>query len=191
MQDFYSAAQPAETVISFSESAEWCRDINAADTSLATALIKTCTNLFESQTNRIFVQRAITGKFSYLNMNAYELKKFIEIRRAPLISITQVRINGSVLSSSEYALKQTNDFSKILFLNTVSLDYDLPYPIEVDFLAGYGAASAVPEAVKTAIKQWVLFLYENRGDISTDAKQKMPLVTYHIMKSYRILGTFG
>lgn len=37
-------------------------------------------------------------------------------------------------------------------------------PVQVEFVAGYGEAGAVPVQVKTAMKMLVTYWYENRGD---------------------------
>ena len=192
MQDLYSVTTPAsEQPIVFNTASNWCRDIAVADTTLVTSLIAACTDIFESQSNRVFVQRSITGKFDCFQSTRLEYKPFVEIRRSPLVSVFEVRVNGDALDLSEYVVKDSQGFSRILFLGSHTLDEDLAYAIEVDFVVGYGAAADVPEDVKTAIQQWILLLYENRGDISTDVKQKMPFVTYHILKKYRIVNSFG
>lgn len=190
-QDFYKIIVPAAELLDFDTASKWCRDINVADTDLVNILISSATELIEGIMNRNFVTRTTIGKFDCLSSSKYEPKPFIEVRRAPLIAISEIRVNGSVVSSSEYALKESDGFSRILFLTEPDLDADLPYPIEVDFTAGYGAAADVPDDIVTAVEQMVLFWYENRGDVSTDKKQKMPFVTRAIINKYRIVNTFG
>ena len=54
--------------------------------------------------------------------------------------------------------------------------------IVVRYVAGYGDASAVPEAIKTAIKAMVAHAYDNRAQVSIDAG----LPYLHPYKVYRL-----
>ena len=191
-QSYYELVTPAaENPITFSIASDWCRDIDVADTSIVEGIIIGVTNLLESMMNRVFVTKGYTGKFSTLCLSQYENHYFVEISRAPLITVSEVRINGDVVDSANYVIKESSGFSRILFLDFEILDTDLAYPIEIDFTAGYGTASEIPDDIITAIKQAVLFWYENRGDVSTDADQQIPFVTKQIVKQRRILATFG
>jgi uncharacterized phiE125 gp8 family phage protein len=94
--------------------------------------------------------------------------------------------------ATDWKLKDTPTFPRILFLESVDADNNTPYPLQVIFIAGYGAASAVPEDIKTAIKMHVAFLYENRGDTDTEGKIRMPRAVDSIYRTgYRIINTFG
>ena len=188
-QDFYEITTPPATdPITFALAAAWGRDIESADTTLVESLITAVTELFQSMTNRILVTTLITGKFDNFCYSSYEVYPFIEIRRSPLISISEVRVNS--VASTDYELKETSGFARLLFNPVPVLDVEA-YPIEVDFSVGYGNAAAVPDDIKTALEQWVLFFYENRGDSSPDKKQTIPFVSKHILKKYRILNTYG
>jgi len=264
--DFYEVTTPAtEQPIDFPTASEWCRDIELADTALVTALIESDVEFLESMTNRVFVKRSITGKFAEFCLSPYENYPFVEIRRSPLVSISEVRLNGVALDSSDYLLKESSSFARLWYLGSENVDTDLAYPIEIDFVAGYGDGSAIsitsisrvgslvtvvtssahnfvsnifaliagaveteyngnhqitvvdgttftyvisstpstpatgtltvewviPELIKTMVEQMVLFHYENRGDISTDARQQIPFVAKQIIKKYRIVNTYG
>jgi len=167
---------------------DWGRDIDSADEELVNSLIAAVTELFQSMTNRIFITSEFTGKFANLCYSSYEPYPFIEIRRSPLVSISELRVNG--VANTDYVIKESSGFARVLFTTTPILDVEA-YPIEVDFVAGYGTQDQIPGDVKTALQQWVLFFYENRGDVSPDAKQTMPFVVRHILKKYRIVNTYG
>lgn len=191
MSDFYELTTPASVQpVLFADASEWARDIDTTDQTLVESLIEAATDLVESQTNRVFESRTFTGKFDCLNSSKFEPFSFIELRRSPLISVTSVSINGTTLvEDTDYIVKEKSSFSRILFIVTTdTLDTDLPYPIEVVFIAGY---STVPEDVITAIKQIVLYWYENRGDVSTDGQLKIPLVSSAIIRKNRIVNTYG
>ena len=104
------------------------------------------------------------------------------------ISITSVKVNGVVLDSADYIIKEKSSFSRILFPSVESLDSDLAYPIEVEFVAGY---SSIPDNIITAVKQVVLFWYENRGDVSADDKESFPAVARKLLRQYRIVNSYG
>ena len=55
--------------------------------------------------------------------------------------------------------------------------------IEITYVAGYASAAAVPEAIKTAIKQYVAYLYEHRGDMY-EAKGSVPASLGRILQPY-------
>ena len=193
MSDFYEIeTAPVGFPVVFAGASAWCRDINVADTDLVNALIEAANEQAEKETNRVFVTRTFTGKFSGLCISNQEPKAFIELRRAPLISVTSVKVNTVALTVDvDYIVKESSSFSRILFLTTQDPDSDLAYPIEIEFVAGYGDKDSQPEWVNTVIEQIVLFWYENRGDVSTDKKQNLPFVVKPILKQHKILNTYG
>ena len=187
--DFYTVTTPAANQpILFADADAWCRDIDAADTALVNTLIVAATKLIEDMTNRVYVQRTFTGEFQCLSESSYENFLYVQLRRAPLISVTTVKVNTVLVAGTEYIQKDTSSFSRMLFKTSQVLDTDYAYPIEVVFVAGY---ATVPDAIITAIQQLVLFWYENRGDVSPDRKQVIPFVVRSIINQYRIINTFG
>ena len=191
MSDFYElVTAPIEQPLTFNTASKWCRDIHSEDADLVTALIKSATNLFESMSNRVFVTRSLTGKFPGVCSSNQESHPFVAIKRSPLIAISEIRTDGDVLDPTAYAIKESSSFARVWFLENLDLDVDTPYPIEIDFTAGYGLAASLPSEIITMLEQTILFWYENRGDVSTDEKQQIPFVAKQILKSIRIVNTF-
>lgn len=195
MNDLYEVTVAAtEEPVTSLNAKDFLRIDLTDDDEIVNALITACTNQLEKYTNRVFVQRTFKGSFSLLQLSDFEEYPYVQIRRAPLVSITSVKamVGGELvdISSDNYQLKEKNGFSRILFTESISCD-DVPYPLEVIFVAGFGAASAVPQDIKTAIKQYMLFLYENRGDVLPDGNINFPVVTQAIADKYRIVNTFG
>ena len=187
--DFYEVETPPDTTpVLLAEAQNWCRDLDSADDALVTSLISAATDQIESMTNRVLVKRTYTGKFSNLSCSKFEPHYYVEIRKAPLFSVTSVKVNGTTLDAADYVIKMKHGFSRILFLNSHSLDSELAYPIEVEFIAGYDSP---PKAIVTAIEQLILFWYENRGDVDTDNSKSIPLVVKAIVKQYRIVASYG
>ncbi len=191
--DFYNVSiPPVGEPITFDEASDWCRDIDVADTALVESLIAAAVEYCENYVNRIFVERTIVGNFTVYSASKFEPYAYIELRRSPLISVDEIRINGDIIDPADYIVGESLSFSRVLFPSILSLDYtDTKYPIQATFQAGYGAKDSQPGWVETAIKQLVLFWYENRGDVAPDKKQLMPFVLKAILNQRRILNTYG
>jgi uncharacterized phiE125 gp8 family phage protein len=193
--DFYTILTPAaEDPVTLAEAKLFLKVENTTDDVLIQGLLDASVSEGENYTNNAFVTRTITGSFASLAISDFEVWPFIQVRRAPLLAVNSVKVLlNDVLtdvSSDNYQLKQINaGFSRILFTDSLICD-DTPYPLQVEFTAGYGLAATVPEQIKTAIKQHVNFLYENRGDVVPDGKVVMPLVVQAMYSKFRILNTF-
>lgn len=187
---------PTVDPVTLANTKSWLKIRSAvtADDTLITSLIKTATNQGEKFCNRWFIQRTAYGLFSGLCASNQESYYFLQIRRAPLVSISEVAVytSGAYVATTDYQLRQTNGFSRVLFPNGITADSSAVYPVKITFIAGHAAAEAnVPDDLKTAIYAHVAYLYENRGDVVSDGKLNMPLETKRIYKSgYRILNTF-
>lgn len=198
--DYYEVSvPPAEPLVALDEARLWIRrdDVDVTiDDVLIQELVSAATGLCEKYTNRCFVERTIAGHFASLvesNRQNYPLP-FVQVRRSPIIAISSVSlfVDGDysvVVDPADYEIEKTSGFGRLRFREIPNAD-DVPYPIQVVFTAGYGAAADVPESIKTAVKQYVAFLYENRGDVAPDGKQGMPLEIRAILTKYRILNTF-
>lgn len=117
-----------------------------------------------------YLQRALITQTWDLYMQCWH--SCIEIPYAPLVSISAVTYkdtNGDeqTLTISDFAHVVTSDTPGRLVQK-----YDVVYPevelgnpeaIKIRYVAGYGAASAVPEEIRHAIKLILTDLYEHRG----------------------------
>jgi len=193
--DFYTITVPAaEEPITLNDALDWGRvDQNSPDEKLIESLITVAVEQCENFTNRVFVERTFLGQFDCAEQSQFERHPFVELRRGPFKSLTSItlEIDGAPVAVTGVLTKNSATYARLLFSETLSTSDDVAYPLQVTFKAGYGAASAVPEDIKTAIKQAVLFWYENRGDVAPDGKQKLPLVATMILHKYRIVNTFG
>jgi uncharacterized phiE125 gp8 family phage protein len=186
--DYYEIkTEAAEPLIALADAKEWLRvdtDVTADDV-LIQALVDSATQVCEIHTNRCFIQREFYGYFAGLALSNQPLPNydypFLQVRRAPLKSLTDVTlyVDGSysaVVDPSEYELQVLPSFSRIRFGQDLEAD-ESP---EAD----------VPEVLVTAVKQQLSFLYENRGDVAPDGNVGMPLEVRSILTKYRILNTF-
>jgi uncharacterized phiE125 gp8 family phage protein len=194
MDDFYSVGtEPAEQPVTLNETKLFLRVDGDGDDTLITALIKAATIKAEKYTGRFFVERTVTASFSGADVTRCERFPFLKLRRAPLVSITSfeaiVDDTLTTVDADSYQLKQTSSFARILLTESITAD-DVPYPLVVVALVGYGKAKVVPDSIKDAIKMLVAFYYENRGDVEPDGKVGMPWEVKSVLSPYKIIDTF-
>jgi uncharacterized phiE125 gp8 family phage protein len=192
--DFYAIKTAAtEQPVTLIEAKAWCKITNATEDTLITALIVAATEKAEKFTNRVFITRTFTGHISGLDCSAYERGLFIALRRAPLGSVTTVKVlvddTLETVSSDDYNVKETGGFPRIIFEEVNESPDLIPYPYQVEFVAGYGAAAAVPEAIKTAIMEAVCYWHSNRGDCG--GGEELPGIAKGILREYKIINTFA
>lgn len=196
--DRYDVIIPAvEEPVSRDEAKAWCKITHGSEDNLIDALIKSATSKLELYTNRVFIERTFTGFFSGLECSKFEKGLYLAIRRAPLLSVSTIEVTEDdaqvTVSADDYNVKETAAFSRIIFSELNESPDVIPYPWQVDFVAGYGEAADVPEPIKTMIKQYICFLYSNKGDCA-DAGGKsggIPEIVRAIADEYRIVNTFG
>jgi uncharacterized phiE125 gp8 family phage protein len=191
-RDFYEIKTPAATApVTVTMVKDWCRiDHNQEDTLLG-VIANTATNQLELATNRNFINRTWTGKFDTICVTKFERFPFIELARSPLISVDSVKVESGgsqlTISTSNYTVKNTSGYPRILFTETLPTFDEVAYPVEVEFQVGYGATSTdMPDDIRTMLKQYVLFLYENRGDVEAVGGISMPHEVRLIANRYRI-----
>lgn len=192
VDDLYQiTVEPLAEPVTLAQVKEWLRIETTADDTLLTALITTVRQFGEKFCNRIFTETDIDCFFAGVNYSNRETVGFVQIRRAPLIAIDAVQVysGGSYVAFTDYSLKQTNGFSRLLFTDEVIADDDAVYPIKVSGSFGY---ETVPEDLKTAVLAHIAYLYENRGDTVSEGRLSMPMETRSIYTGkYRIINTFG
>lgn len=172
---------PSEEPVSLAELKAWLRIEHTADDTLISALGAAARGLLE----RLFGRQLVTATWR-LTMdgfpwpNGWQLIESpiiwpdphtIRIPRAPLQSVTSITYydlgdNLLTLAASTYDVDTIHDPGRVnLAMNKVWPVTRLkPGAVRVLFAAGYGAASAVPEEIKTAIKLTVAQWYEHRGE---------------------------
>jgi uncharacterized phiE125 gp8 family phage protein len=194
VSDFYEITVPAtEQPVKLEDVKNFCKVETTVDDALLTTLIEAAVDQLEAFTNRVFVERTFVGKFNCLRTSKYESYPFLELRRAPLKSVTgmTVEIDGSKDAFTDFLVKEESSFARLLITEDTGVLDDVAYPIEVTFVAGYGTVADVPNPLKLAIYQYILFLYENRGDAMAAGGLSMPKETQRIAKRYRVMATYG
>ena len=196
IDDFYEQAAVVTYPVSLAEVKLWCKlSTSTVEDTLLNSLITAATEAAEKYTNRLFISRTVTGYYAFLDGSSdFENGYFITLRRAPVTAVTTVKVYVddvlTTIEATEYNLKQSNGgFSRIVFEEVNdSPDYG-SYPYQVAFTAGYGVATAVPEMIKTAIKETIANWYQNRGDCGSGSE--LPSIAKGILGAYRISNTFS
>ncbi len=121
----------------------------------------------------------------------------ILLERGDVISITTLKYldtdgNLQTLAADQYQTDFTANPARVMPARTVnwptisSLDFNA---VQVTYTAGYGAASAVPELIKDAIKILVAHLYGFGREIATEMRlQVVPHNALALLESYRLPG---
>lgn len=113
---------------------------------------------------------------------------------AATISSVKVRSSDgtlSTISSDDYALQQDARGSYVRFDDDYSFPGDLAQSngVLVEFTAGYGAATAVPAALKAAILLLVGHWYANReAVVTTGTITTLPMAVDVLLTPYRRVG---
>jgi len=192
--DYYNIIVPAdEEPITLAETKAWCKVTHTAEDGVFEALIKAATAKAEKFTNRVFIERTFTGFFAGLECSKYEKGLFLALRRGPLLSVATIEVtvdeSQETVSTDDYDVKLTSGYSRIIFNEFDESPDVIPYPLQVDFTAGYGAAADVPGPIKTAIKEAACYWYSNRGDCAVG--EELPGIAKGILSEYRIVNTWG
>lgn len=168
------------------ETKTFIRVDNSADDLLIQMLIETALNMAESYTNRLLYARDFEGLFDldcFIN-NTHEF----QIRRSPVNSVSEFStyLDGWNVST-DYELKQTSSFPRIVVTESISLDADKPYPVKVLFNAG---SETINPMAKLAVLEMVGFWYENRSDTEAECGLKMSAEAEKLLRQLRIVNTF-
>ncbi len=201
MGDLYTiTVPPAELPVTLAEAKAFMKITSTAEDTLINALIQAATDQLESYTGQFFVERTVQGIFSSLLIAKTEVYPYVKIRRAPLKSVTSVQVSseGSFVDEEYQIKKHNHGFSRILFPSFDTSIDDTPYPLQIVFVAGYGAAADVPDQVKIAIMEYVNFLYRNRGDCLDagacgvlNQSGGIPPLIKSLVSSFRIIEVFA
>jgi len=133
-----------------------------ADDDLITGLLNAATKWAEDFQGRKYITQTVVEKFD-------AFPEEFRVKYPPLISVTSIGYtdvdgNSQTVSSSVYDVDTTSERGRI------ALAYSQSWPstravidaVTLTYVAGYGAASSVPDTIKTAIKLLIGHWYENR-----------------------------
>lgn len=166
--DVKRTTDPTEYPITLAEAKAHMRVDDSDDDTLITACIAAATEYCQDYTGKQFVTATFTGKFD-------TLYGVIALPYPPLQSVTSITY---IDTDGEEQTVSTDVYGVDTYgaVGQVFLKYEQSWPTDVRghtqdvtivYVAGMGAASAVPENVKAAVKLVTADLYENREPVVT------------------------
>ena len=163
--------EPAEEPVTLAEASLFMRYTGSLQNAVVTALIVAARKDVESWTNKTMV----TTTYEYYTN---DLCDEILIPTGTIQSITSITYQDSAdatqtLTSTLYKLDNKSIQNKVFRdpLETYPEVLVQPNAVKITFDAGFGAASAVPENLKTVIKMRVAELFEHREANTTASRQ--------------------
>ena len=141
------------------------------DDTLIESLIKAAVQEVEQRTLQVLYQRTITTKNAGNRLYLYQY---------PLLSVETV-VNSDA-EELTYTLEETDNYTLVLT--------DATGIKTITYVAGYGwdyeGGTEVPEAIQTALKEMITYLYENRDNPKTE----YPAIVNILLAPYRRITLF-
>jgi len=184
--DTFSGPTSTTEPITLTEAKNYARIDISDDDDIVTSLITAARQYCETHTNRCFVT---TTRYKY-----YDDFPKVMYLRAPLASVTSITYydtdgDSQTLSSTYYDVDISREPGRVVeaYGYTWPSTYDMQNAVTVTYVAGYGAASSVPDIIKTAIKMLVAHWYENREPVITGTiVQNIPLSVKSMLDSVKV-----
>ena len=182
----FVTSSPTEEPITLTEAKLHLRVDHDDDDTLISSLITAARQYVELSTRRALVTQT----------HQYVLEEFpcddeIELIRPPVQSVTSIQYvdmagNTQTFSTDNWRFIAGEPGQVELKLNKFwPVAQPIGNAVTITYIAGYGAASAVPEIAKAAIKLYLGHLYENREAVTTGAMVKVPLAVDSIVSLLR------
>lgn len=183
-------APPAEPITLAEAKALPKVEDDAEDTLLA-AIIVAARRWVEETCGRALVTQ--TWDFS---MDGFPRGSFIKLPRPPLVSVTSITYYDEDLSTSTVFASSKYQVDAAKTPGLIALKYGESWPTDslrlssgvvVRFVAGYGAAAAVPGDIKHAVKLLVSDMYAHReSEVTGTIVAKMGFAVDALLAPYRV-----
>jgi uncharacterized phiE125 gp8 family phage protein len=177
------------------------------DDAIFTALIAAATQLYQDSTGRQLVSATYRqtlggwwGSTDYAAQYPRPLStQWVKLTPSPVSSVTSIQyydITGTqqTWASTNYIVDNGCEPARIYLAPGVTFPNLQPFradAVQINYVAGYGIASAVPEIDKAAIKLLVANWYENReGAVVGDTVAELPFAVKTIINSRKMLHLY-
>jgi uncharacterized phiE125 gp8 family phage protein len=182
---FKVTTAPAEEPVSVTEAKAQLRIDGSDNDTLITSLIKACRDEAERFMHRAFVTQTITMKLDSFPSTICPV-------RSPLISVTSIKYidtagSEQTLDSSYYTVDTYSEPARIVeaYGKTWPSTQSTINAVEVVYVAGWGAATAVPNAIKQGIISLVVDMFEH-PELSSEVALKNNKSAQNIFNSYKL-----
>ncbi len=168
-------SQPASEPITVDDAKIFLRVVDDAEDGLITSLIKNAREWAERYTRRAFVTQTYRLSLDEFPDGPAPMGNLIYLPGGPVASIDSIKYtdaNGveQTLPPSDYVLgsadAQAFAFVRPAFSKAWPGTRDEPLAVRIEYVVGYGAAAAVPELVKQAIRLHVSWHFRNRDTVA-------------------------
>lgn len=156
---------PAEEPISLAEAKNWLKAVGTADDTIISMLISAERGVLEDKLNQKLVTQTIEEKQDKFPLG----NEPIYLAANPVQSITSIvykdaASSTAVLSTDVYELDNTSERARIYLKEgqTWPVTISEKERVSITYVAGYGAASAVPDKLKKILYHMIGYAYENR-----------------------------
>lgn len=160
---------PDEEPITLDEAKAQCRVEHAEEDASFDLWIKSARQQLEEDYGRAFITQTLDWQ-----LDAFPACRELVVPRPPLVSVASITYLDAagvsqVLDASKYSVDTLSDPGRIVLAYGASWPLTRPVPaaVSVRFIAGYGAAAAVPAAIKHAIRIMVEDSNNARGQVVT------------------------
>tara|TARA_R110000744_G_scaffold179989_1_gene298985 strand:- start:1137 stop:1814 length:678 start_codon:yes stop_codon:yes gene_type:complete len=184
----------------------WCK-IDSSDDDSAVALIeRTVHNWAKEYTKRtlttvtynLFIDavydldiRLQEGMYVGIDRNIN--RKSILLPKSPVASVTHIKSyddsdNATTFASTKYYVDIASIPARVVLRNGEAYPTSLRVAngLEIRYVAGYGATTAVPYDIKSACLEYASYLFEHRGDLMNGARVLAPTSATQLLDPYVI-----
>lgn len=173
------ATEPTAEPITVAEARDQLHYVDSDEDTYISGLIVAARELVEGPMNRAFVTQT-------WDMFLASFPGEIELPYSPLSSVTSVKhldadgTQQTLTVTTDYQVDTNSEPGRVLLAWNKSwptIRPDQPASVEVRFVAGYGAASAVPDSIKHQLRFIVAHWFENRVPLGPALKEMTPAIT--------------
>ena len=194
---------PSTEPLSLAETKSYLKVTGTSDDVLLTQVITALRNSCEDWTGRALVTQTWTfwrdafphrerdrlphdGYFELPVDFADEAQRMIAIPRPPLQSVTFLKTYDAknqaiTFDAAKYFVDAASEPGRIVLNQASSWPTGLrpANAVEIEFIAGYGEASAVPDALKQGMLLWIKLLYANRNWLFEQGESTAGLIEFN------------
>lgn len=177
---------PAAEPVTLDDVKAYCRVAHDDDDVLLTSLIEAARRRAELHTRRAFVTQTLE-----LALDGQPCRDYVDLPYPPLASVTSVKyVDGddveTTWSDANYHVDTIGEPGRVALVTGGAWpdtgDLRSVNSILIRYVAGYGAASAVPDAIQTAIMEIARKMYDADMVLVKDSMEASLLAPFRILR---------